>query len=286
MNTPEMATATRARARILLVDDHALMRHGLSALIGDQPDLEVCGEAADSVEGMARLASLNPDLAIVDISLKTGHGLDLIRQIRARNECVKILVLSMHDEKLFAERLRAGAMGYVNKEEAPARVIDAIRQVLSGKVALSPPMTERLLQRATGSGENEHPVAERVSVGPGIDGVSDDRPGAADAGDRGPAASEHQDGGDVPRAHQGQAGSEEQRRAEPPCRPVGDGEYLTRFAASLLASVPSADAFARGSRPLSIRRGSRYAQSRNSGLTPLLRAGRCTPRGGPPGSDE
>lgn len=154
MSTPERATPTSARARILLVDDHALMRRGLSALIGDQPDLVVCGEAADGVEGMARLASLNPDLVVVDISLKTGHGLDLIRQIRARDGRARILVLSMHDEKLFAERaLRAGAMGYVNKEEAPGKVIDAIRQVLAGKVALSPALTERLLQRATGSGE-------------------------------------------------------------------------------------------------------------------------------------
>jgi len=153
MTTPE-TTATSTKARILLVDDHALMRRGLSALIGDQPDLEVCGEAADAVEGMARLGTLKPDLMVVDISLKTGHGLDLIRQVRGRDERVKVLVLSMHDEKLFAERvLRAGAMGYVNKEEAPGKVIDAIRQVLSGKVSLSPAMTERLLQRAAGSGE-------------------------------------------------------------------------------------------------------------------------------------
>jgi DNA-binding NarL/FixJ family response regulator len=147
-------TTTATKARILLVDDHALMRRGLADLIGDQPDLEVCGEAADTVEGMTRVASLRPDLVIVDLSLKTGHGLDLIRQLRVRDENCKILVLSMHDEKLFAERaLRAGAMGYVNKEEAPAKVIDAIRQVLSGKVSLSSTMTERLLQRATGSGE-------------------------------------------------------------------------------------------------------------------------------------
>jgi DNA-binding NarL/FixJ family response regulator len=163
MNTPQKTTSTKAR--ILLVDDHALMRRGLADLIGDQPDLEVCGEAADTAEGMMRVGSLRPDLVIVDLSLKTGHGLDLIRQLRARDEDCKVLVLSMHDEKLFAERaLRAGAMGYVNKEEAPGKVIEAIRQVLSGKVSLSPAMTERLLQRATGSGDsNVHMPSELLS---------------------------------------------------------------------------------------------------------------------------
>lgn len=136
------------------MDDHALVRRGLAVMIGDEPDLEVCGEAADTVEALARVAALKPDLVIIDITLKTGHGLDLMKQIRARDERVRMLVLSMHDEKLFAERaLRSGAMGYINKEEATSKVIEAIRQVLSGRVYVSAAMTERLLSRAACSGE-------------------------------------------------------------------------------------------------------------------------------------
>jgi len=142
------------RARVLLVDDHALVRRGLADLVGDEPDLEVCGEAADAAEALARVAELCPDVVVVDLSLKTGHGLDLIKRLRARDDGPKVLVLSMHDEALFAERaLRAGALGYVNKQEAPAKVVEALRQVLAGKVYLSGTMTERLLKRAAGGAE-------------------------------------------------------------------------------------------------------------------------------------
>jgi len=135
---------------VLVVDDHALVRRGLSTLIGSEPDLVVCGEAADPTEALARLHAQQPDLMIVDLSLQNGHGLDLIRQVRARDERVRVLVLSMHDESLFAERaLRAGAHGYINKQEATDKVVHAIRQVLGGKVYLSGAMTERMLQRAT-----------------------------------------------------------------------------------------------------------------------------------------
>ncbi len=138
---PEAATGLR-RARILIVADHALVRRGLATVIGDEPDL-----------------------AVIDLSLRNGHGLDLIRQIRARDAGIKMLVLSMHDEKLFAERaLRAGALGYINKEEATGKVIDAIRQVLAGKVYVSSAMTERLLKRATGGEEAEALLpSERLS---------------------------------------------------------------------------------------------------------------------------
>jgi DNA-binding NarL/FixJ family response regulator len=142
------------RARVLLVDDHALVRRGLADLVGDEPDLEVCGEAEDTSEAVACVAELHPDVVIVDLSLKTGHGLDLIKRLRAHDDGPAVLVLSMHDEALFAERaLRAGALGYVNKQEAPAKVIEALRQVLAGKVYLSGTMTERLLKRAAGGAE-------------------------------------------------------------------------------------------------------------------------------------
>lgn len=132
-------------SRIMIVDDHALVRHGLSQLISCEPDLEVCAQAATVEEALEQLATA-PDLIVVDISLKEGNGIELIKQIKSRNENMKMLVSSMHDESLFAERaLHAGARGYINKQESTEKVIDAIRHVLSGHIYLSPRMTDRLL---------------------------------------------------------------------------------------------------------------------------------------------
>jgi len=132
--------------KILIVDDHPLVRAGLAQLIGDCPDLEVCAEAADMAEALKQIDSTNPDLAIIDLSLAGGSGLDLIEHIKSRNRNILMLVASMHDEMLYAERvLAAGARGYINKQEAQESIIRAIRQVLSGKVYLSEAMTERLL---------------------------------------------------------------------------------------------------------------------------------------------
>ncbi|HUV23290.1 MAG TPA: response regulator transcription factor [Gammaproteobacteria bacterium] len=133
-------------SRILIVDDHPLVRAGLAQLIGDCPDLEVCAEAADMAEALKQIESTNPDLAIIDLSLAGGSGLDLIEHIKARNLNILMLVASMHDEMLYAERvLAAGARGYINKQEAQDSIIRAIRQVLGGKVYLSEAMTERML---------------------------------------------------------------------------------------------------------------------------------------------
>jgi len=133
-------------ARILIVDDHPLVRTGLAQLIGDCPDLEVCGEAGDMAEALRQVDALDPDLAIIDLSLAGGSGLDLIEHIRSRGRDTLMLVASMHDEGLYAERvLAAGARGYINKQEAQDRIILAIRRVLGGKVYLSERMTERLL---------------------------------------------------------------------------------------------------------------------------------------------
>ena len=132
--------------RILIVDDHPLVRTGFAQLIGDCPDLEVCGEAGDMAEALKQIDATSPDLAIIDLSLAGGSGLDLIERIRSRNKDILMLVASMHDETLYAERvLTAGARGYINKQEAQERIIHAIRQVLSGKVYLSQQMTDRLL---------------------------------------------------------------------------------------------------------------------------------------------
>ena len=144
-------------ARILIVDDHPLVRTGLAQLIGDCPDLEVCGEAGDMAEALRRVDELQPDLVVIDLSLAGGSGLDLIEHIKAREQGISMLVASMHDEALYAERvLAAGARGYVNKQEAQDRIIFAIRRVLGGKVYLSERMTERLL-----SGIDESSSAKR-----------------------------------------------------------------------------------------------------------------------------
>ena len=133
-------------ARILIVDDHPLVRTGFAQLISDCPDLEVCAEAADMAEALKQIDACNPDLAIIDLSLAGGSGLDLIEHIKSRGRETLMLVASMHDETLYAERvLAAGARGYINKQEAQESIIQAIRQVLSGKVYLSQHMTERLL---------------------------------------------------------------------------------------------------------------------------------------------
>lgn len=132
--------------RILIVDDHPLVRTGFAQLIGDCPDLEVCCEAADMAEALRLIDSNPPDLAIIDLSLAGGSGLDLIERVKSRNPNILMLVASMHDEALYAERvLAAGARGYINKQEAQESIIRAIRQVLAGKVYLSEAMTERLL---------------------------------------------------------------------------------------------------------------------------------------------
>jgi DNA-binding NarL/FixJ family response regulator len=133
-------------ALILIVDDHPLVRAGFAQLIGDTPDLKVCGEAADMATALKLVELITPDLAIIDLSLSAGSGLDLIQHIRTKNSNILMLVASMHEESLYAERvLAAGARGYINKQEAPEKIIQAIRQVLNGKVYLSEHMTERIL---------------------------------------------------------------------------------------------------------------------------------------------
>lgn len=137
--------------RILIVDDHPLVRTGFVQLISDEPDLEVCGEAADETEALLKVAELRPDLVIIDLSLAGGSGLNLIERIKAHYDDICMLVASMHDESLFAERvLAAGALGYLNKQEAPSSIVKAIRRVLDGRVYVSDKLTERLLGNLTG----------------------------------------------------------------------------------------------------------------------------------------
>jgi DNA-binding NarL/FixJ family response regulator len=148
MKTPKPNPAPQT-VKILIVDDHPAVREGLSIKIAWEPGLEVCGEADDVPEALKLIATNKPDIVIVDISLKTGDGLDLIKRVRLQNKSVRMLVWSMYPESLYAERaLRAGAQGYINKEQATDRIIEAIRRILAGKTYLSEPMTEKILKNA------------------------------------------------------------------------------------------------------------------------------------------
>ncbi len=136
-------------ARILLVDDHPIVRRGLCMMINSDPELEVCGEADGIVEAIRMIHDQNPDLVVIDISLKDGSGIELIKQIKSQNATTKMLVSSMHEETLFSDRaLHAGAKGYISKQEAPDKIVEAIHTILNGKIYLSESMTERMLHRA------------------------------------------------------------------------------------------------------------------------------------------
>jgi len=141
--------------QILIVDDHPLVRQGLIGLLSAERDFEVCGEASGAAEARQLAALTKPDVAIIDLSLPDGNGIELIKELHAQSDHTKLLVLTMHDESLFAERaLRAGAVGYVSKHDASRTIIKAVRTVLEGKLYLSQQMTERMVQRAVGAGSH------------------------------------------------------------------------------------------------------------------------------------
>lgn len=136
------------KSRILLVDDHAVVRDGLAQLIGGEPDLTICGEAASAEEGLQAAMRGRPDLAIIDISLGGANGMELIKNLQAADRAVAILVLSMHDEAHYAERaLRAGAKGYVMKRAARDRILEAIRTVLRGEIFVSDAVNKSMIHR-------------------------------------------------------------------------------------------------------------------------------------------
>ncbi|NCD21818.1 MAG: response regulator transcription factor [Spartobacteria bacterium] len=138
------------KCTVLIVDDHPLLRDGLAKVINQQSDLAVCGEAADARAGLAAVAKLRPDVAIVDLTMDEGNGLDLIKDLHLRQPDLPVLVLSMHHENLYAERaVRAGARGYVMKREPVAAVLAALRKVLAGQMAFSEETVRRLLDVPT-----------------------------------------------------------------------------------------------------------------------------------------
>jgi DNA-binding NarL/FixJ family response regulator len=145
----------KPKTKVLLVDDHPVLRAGLGRLINQEADMTVCGEAEDGPTAFDLAGTLTPDIAVIDVSLKGSNGIELIKNLKARFPELPTLVLSMHDESLYAERaLRAGSLGYIMKEEAIEQVIAAIRKVLQGEIFLSERMKSKMLQQmASGKGK-------------------------------------------------------------------------------------------------------------------------------------
>ena len=151
------------RPNFIVVDDHPLYRHGVTMLVGQELRLDCAGEAGSIPEAMELLAAARPSLAIVDISLQGQSGLDLVRTIRAQYPDTAVLVVSMHEENLYGERaLKAGARGYVMKHENPSVLIDAVRAVVEGRIAVSAELGERMLEGIAGGRTEAEPV-ERLS---------------------------------------------------------------------------------------------------------------------------
>jgi DNA-binding NarL/FixJ family response regulator len=151
----------KGKARILLVDDHAVVRFGIAQLLNRQADMEVCGEEEDASRAMSAITTLKPDLVIADISLKDSSGLELMRNIKAQYPGLPVLVVSVHDESIYAEiAFRAGALGYLMKQEALEKILTAIRRVLTGAIYVSDALAAKMLQQQVRgqTPANESPV--------------------------------------------------------------------------------------------------------------------------------
>ena len=164
-SAPAAAPTALTRQRILLVDDHPFMRAGLGQLIDRQPDMVVCGEAGNPVEAFQQLARTPTDLVLTDLTMPGRSGLEFIKDLRASHAGVAILVISMHDEGVYAERvLRAGARGYIMKEAGGENLLAAIRQVLRGEVYVSPRMSARILNAlSAGRPRGSHSPIEQLT---------------------------------------------------------------------------------------------------------------------------
>lgn len=151
LKSAETTQSPTLRRRIVIVDDHELVRLGVGQLIQQHPDWELSGEAVDAESALELIQRIEPDLALIDLRLGAGDGLSLIRQVHATAPAVKMLVSSMQDEELFAERcIRAGALGFINKQQSVQVLVSAIERVLEGKIFLSAEMMERTLLRNAG----------------------------------------------------------------------------------------------------------------------------------------
>ena len=160
-----MARTLNRKFRVIVVDDHPLMRRGLKDVVVDEPQLEFCGEAANAADAIKLAREQNPDLMVLDLGLPDQGGLEVIKRVEASSASkTRILVCSIQDETLFAERcIRAGAMGYVNKAEPPEKVLEAVFRVLEGDVYLSPQMTRRLLKGVAGKNNADTPTIDRLT---------------------------------------------------------------------------------------------------------------------------
>ena len=145
-----MTHTPERRIRVLLVDDHPFLRQGVALTLKDVPDIDLCGEAADAAEAVEAVAKLKPDVVVTDLTMPDKSGLELIRTLRSQHPNLAILVLSMHEEDLYAERcLRAGAKGYLMKSQGPDRLVDAIRSAARGQLYVGPELAQRLLTLLT-----------------------------------------------------------------------------------------------------------------------------------------
>jgi DNA-binding NarL/FixJ family response regulator len=143
------------KRRVFLVDDHGIVRRGLTELINGEPDLVVCGQGEDAYGSLRAIRDAKPDLCVVDVSLKDSDGIELLKELRAQTPDLPVLVLSMHDESLYGERaLRAGARGYIMKQEAPEHILAAVRTVLAGRIYVSEKMQAMLLDRLVCGGRS------------------------------------------------------------------------------------------------------------------------------------
>lgn len=149
----QASTDRRGKRTVLIVDDHPIVRQGLAQLIDQEQDLEVCGQAEDAHEAMQAIHTFDPDMVIVDISLKDTSGMDLIKDLKVQYPDLPVLTLSMHDEAVYGERaLRAGARGYIMKQEATEKVVTAIRRVLAGELYVSDGMAAKMVSKIVGGG--------------------------------------------------------------------------------------------------------------------------------------
>lgn len=161
---PSRSPAPVPPTRILLVDDHPLVREGLAEVLGREPDLVICGEAESRQQALELIPTAKPDLAIIDLALKKSHGLELIKDLRALHPKLLMLVVSMQDEGLNAERaIQAGARGFITKAEATVNVVQAVRTVLRGEVFASPQLITRMLLNSGPSGPNHGPDLNALS---------------------------------------------------------------------------------------------------------------------------
>jgi len=151
MTMKKSPSTAEMRSRVLIVDDHPMMRYGIVRLIEQEPDLVVCGEAENASRALAAVRALKPQVILADLTMPGGEGLEFIKDVRSLHPEIAVLVVSMHDEALYAERaLRAGAQGYIMKNEGGEKLVEAIRQVLQGKTYVSENMSGKVLEIFSG----------------------------------------------------------------------------------------------------------------------------------------